>query len=153
MSDARVTCAVTRRVIEPAAMLQGEIAASDGAALLFLGLVRNHNEGREVGHLEYDAFADMAERTLAEIAGEAAERWPVGSLSVVHRIGRLEIGEVSVAILVSSPHRGDSYEASRYVIEQLKQRVPIWKREGYLDGASEWLRGSTPPIPEEAARD
>ncbi|MQA92034.1 MAG: molybdenum cofactor biosynthesis protein MoaE [Gemmatimonas sp.] len=122
---------------------------TDGAALLFVGIVRDHNEGREVGHLDYQAYPEMAETVLRNIVAEARSRWETGAVSVIHRIGRLEIGEVSVAIAVSSPHRGDAYSASRYVIEELKKRVPIWKREGYLDGESEWLRGSTPqPIGE-----
>jgi molybdopterin synthase catalytic subunit len=141
---AAVRASVTREAIDPAALLAGSTAPSDGAALLFLGVVRNRNEGREVGHLEYDAYAEMAERTLREIGREAAERWATGDIHVVHRIGRLEIGEVSVAILVAAPHRGDVYAASRHVIEELKKRVPIWKREGYVDGESEWLRGVAP---------
>lgn len=143
-------CAVTADPIDPCALL-ADAGGSDGAALLFVGLVRNHNEGREVGHLDYQAYPAMAEATLREIVEEARGRWEVGSISVVHRIGRLEIGEASVAIAVTAPHRGDAYEASRYIIEELKRRVPIWKREGYLEGDSEWLRGYTPhPAGEEA---
>jgi molybdopterin synthase catalytic subunit len=150
---AAIRCEITRAVIDPAALLDGAVSPADGAAILFLGVVRNHNEGREVGHLEYDAYAEMAERTLREIAQEARQRWYTGHIAVVHRIGRLEVGEVSVAIAVSSPHRGDSYEASRYIIEELKQRVPIWKREGYLSGESEWLRGASPRVPEEVGNE
>jgi molybdopterin synthase catalytic subunit len=137
-------CSVTTDPIDACGLLTGATMASDGAALLFVGVVRNENEGRGVGHLEYDAYPAMAEATLREIVTEARQRWETGAIAVVHRIGRLEIGETSVAIVVSAPHRGDAYEASRYIIEELKKRVPIWKREGYLDGASEWLRGSTP---------
>jgi molybdopterin synthase catalytic subunit len=81
---------------------------------------------------------------LKEIVAESRLRWETGAISVVHRIGRLEIGEPSVAIVVASAHRGEAYEASRYIIEELKKRVPIWKREGYVDGASEWLLGNVP---------
>ncbi len=130
--------------IDVAGMLAGAAGDSDGAVLVFLGVVRDHNEGRAVDHLEYKAYPAMAEATLLEIIEEAHARWRTGSISAVHRIGRLEIGEVSVAIAVASPHRQDAYEASRYVIEELKKRVPIWKREGYLDGETEWLDGSTP---------
>jgi molybdopterin synthase catalytic subunit len=141
MSD---LCYVTREPLDGAALLAECVSASDGAALLFLGVVRDHNDGRPVGHLDYDAYAVMAERVLREIVAEASSRWRVGRTAVVHRIGRLEIGEPSVAIAVASPHRAEAYEASRYVIEELKKRAPIWKREGYLDGEERWLGEETP---------
>lgn len=130
--------------IDVADLLAGAAARSDGAVLLFLGVVRDHNEGKDVGHLDYQAYPAMAEATLEEVVTEAEERWNIRGISAVHRVGRLEIGEVSVAIVVAAPHRGDAYEASRFVIEELKKRVPIWKREGYLDGESEWLTGTSP---------
>lgn len=130
--------------IDVADLLAGAAGDEDGAVLLFLGVVRNHNEGREVDHLDYRAYPAMAEATLLEIVREARGRWRTGAITAVHRIGRLDIGEVSVAIAVAAPHRQDAYDASRYVIEELKKRVPIWKREGYVDGESEWLEGSTP---------
>jgi molybdopterin synthase catalytic subunit len=139
-------CRVTSDPIDAAALLAAAPAASDGAALLFLGVVRNENEGRSVGHLDYEAYVPMAERVMGEIVSEATGRWETGTISVVHRVGRLEIGEASVAIVVSSPHRGDAYAASRYIIEELKTRVPIWKREGYIDGESEWLSGADPSL-------
>jgi len=141
-------CRVTDEPIDPVPILRDGIGSSDGAAILFLGMVRDHNDGREVGHLDYQAYPEMAEATLREIVAEAAAQWDTGGISVVHRIGRLEVGEVSVAILVASPHRGEAYAASRFVIEELKKRVPIWKREGYLEGDSEWLSGVTPPVEE-----
>ncbi len=139
-----IECSITTAPIEPSAVLEGAAGPSDGAAILFLGVVRDHNEGREVGHLEYEAYPAMAEAVLRQIAEEAQQRWDTGAIRVVHRTGRLEIGEVSVAIVAASPHRGDAFAASRYIIEELKKRVPIWKREGYLEGDSEWLRGTTP---------
>lgn len=146
----RIHCAVTHEAIDAAALLATCTRTSDGAALLFVGVVRDRNDGREVDHLEYAAFAPMAERVMREIAVEAAGRWEVGDLAVVHRVGRLELGEVSVAIAVASPHRDAAYQASRYVIEELKRRVPVWKREGYVDGEREWLPGHSPPAPEVA---
>lgn len=137
-------CRITTEPIDPTAVLTGATSTSDGAALLFLGVVRDHNEGRAVERLEYEAFAPMAETEMSRIAAEAADRWETGAISILHRVGTLELGEVSVAIVVAAPHRGDAYEASRYVIEELKKRVPIWKREGYVDGPSEWLAGHTP---------
>ncbi len=137
--------------IDPAALLSRVRSDADGAVLLFVGTVRNHNEGRSVEHLEYEAYAEMAERELAEIAAEAAERWEVGDVAVEHRTGLLRIGEASVAIAVASPHREAAYAASRYIIEELKKRVPIWKREGYSDGRSEWVRGCAHGPAEEPA--
>lgn len=145
-------CRIIREPIDAAALLRECTTAGDGAALLFVGVVRNQNEGRAVGHLSYDAYEEMAARVLEEIATEAEARWETGRLAVVHRIGRLEIGEASVAIAVAAPHRGEAYAASRYVIEELKKRVPIWKREGYVDGETEWLGGAVPGV-EEAAHD
>jgi molybdopterin synthase catalytic subunit len=137
---------ITREPIDPATLLAAVTAPEDGAVLLFWGVVRNHHEGRAVSHLEYDAYAPMAEAKLAELVDEARRRWPVGQIAVVHRIGRLEIGEASVGIAVASPHRAEAYEASRHIIEQLKLRVPIWKREGYVDGDSRWLEGQEPSL-------
>lgn len=136
--------AITREPIDAARLLGDSVSADDGAALLFWGVVRNHNDGRSVSHLEYHAYADMAERMMHRIAEEAISRYGVGGVRVVHRVGMLAIGEASVAIAVASPHRAEAYEASRYVIEELKKRVPIWKREGYVEGESEWVPGFTP---------
>ncbi|HKP74081.1 MAG TPA: molybdenum cofactor biosynthesis protein MoaE [Longimicrobiaceae bacterium] len=133
--------AVTSGPIDPARLLGDCLSPDDGAALLFWGVVRNRNEGRPVSHLEYSAYAEMAERMMRRIAEEAIARFGVGDVRVVHRVGRLEVGEASVGIAVASPHRTEAYEASRYVIEELKRRVPVWKREGYVDGESEWVPG------------
>jgi molybdopterin synthase catalytic subunit len=88
----------------------------------------------------------MAEREMLRIADEARERWATGDIRVVHRVGLLQVGEASIAIAVAAPHRGEAYEASRYVIEQVKQRVPVWKREGYVEGDREWVPGFTPAV-------
>jgi molybdopterin synthase catalytic subunit len=113
----------------------------DGAVALFLGTVRDHNDGRDVDGLEYEAYGPMAERVLAEIAAEAASRWQTDRIAAAHRFGLLAIGEASVAIAVSTPHRADAFDACRYIIEQIKERLPIWKRESYGDGTSEWVDG------------
>ena len=117
---------------------------ADGAAVLFLGTVRNRNEGAPVSGLSYDAYEEMAGRVLAEIAGEAAHRLGTDRLAVVHRVGELGIGDVSVAIAASSPHRAEAFEAARYVIEEIKKRLPVWKKEHYVDGEARWLDGVTP---------
>jgi molybdopterin synthase catalytic subunit len=109
-----------------------------GAVAAFLGLVRNHHEGRSVLRLEYSAYPDMAEAEAAAILGEAADRWPV-QLAARHRTGMLEVGEVAVAVAAAGAHRGEAFEACRYVIEELKRRVPIWKREYYADGSVGWV--------------
>lgn len=145
-----VSSRITNQAIDTAALLADCTTTADGAALLFVGVVRDHNEGREVGHLEYSAYTAMAERVLLEIALEAADRWQTGKISVVHRVGRLELGEVSVAIAVASPHRDAAYQASRYIVDELKQRAPIWKKEGYLEGESQWLPGHSPSIAHQA---
>ena len=132
---------MVREPIDPARVLGDALSPDDGAALLFWGVVRNRNEGRAVTQLEYQAYEAMAEREMLRIADEARERWATGEIRVVHRIGTLEIGEASIAIAVAAPHRGEAYEASRYVIEQVKERVPVWKREGYVEGDREWVPG------------
>jgi molybdopterin synthase catalytic subunit len=141
---------VTADPIDPARLLGDTLSPDDGAALLFWGVVRNQNDGRPVSHLEYSAYTEMAEREMRRIADEARERFGTGGIRVIHRTGRLAIGEASVAIAVASPHRAEAYEASRYVIEQLKQRVPVWKREGYVDGDTGWVPGFSPAVREMA---
>lgn len=139
---------ITTEPLDPAAILEMVGAPEDGAALLFLGIVRDHNDGRRVAGVRYDAYVGMAEAVLAEIAAEAAARLGTDRVVVAHRIGELRVGEVSVAIAVSSPHRAEAYEASRYVIEEIKKRLPVWKEEYYAEGDARWLEGQVPPVPE-----
>jgi molybdopterin synthase catalytic subunit len=139
-----IHAAVVHDVIDPAEVLARVGAPEDGAVLLFLGTVRNHADGESVGGMTYEAYERMAAPVLAEIAREAAEKLGTDRVAVVHRIGELAIGEVSVAIAVSSPHRAQAYEASRYVIEEIKKRLPVWKREHYMDGRSRWVEGVQP---------
>jgi molybdopterin synthase catalytic subunit len=113
-----------------------------GAVVTFLGLVRNHNVGRRVHYLEYEAFEPLAVKAFGRIAEEVRERWPGAALALHHRIGRLEIGEASVAIAAASAHRRDAYAACRYAIERVKQIAPIWKRE-FFDGGDVWVEGAT----------
>lgn len=128
-------------------------AEEDGAVVLFLGIVRDHADGRAVTGMEYEAYEEMAEPVLREIALEAAERIDSDRVAVVHRVGDLAIGEVSVAIAVSSPHRAEAFEASRYVIEEIKKRLPVWKKEHYADGTREWVAGTVPATPSLAGED
>jgi molybdopterin synthase catalytic subunit len=116
----------------------------DGAVALFVGVVRDHNQGRAVLRLEYEAYEEMALALMREIAAEVHHRFPVSELRLVHRLGRLEIGEASVVSAVSSPHRAEAFAACRFAIDTLKAQVPIWKREFYADGSA-WL--GEPPSP------
>lgn len=132
--------------IDPAAVLADVGDDEDGATVLFLGVVRNHADGRAVRGMAYDAYDDMAAGVLEEIAKEAAARLGTDRVTVLHRVGELAVGDVSVAIAVSSPHRAQAYEASRYVIEEIKKRLPVWKKEHYVDGESTWVEGRVPPV-------
>jgi molybdopterin synthase catalytic subunit len=137
---------VTRESIDPGALLGAVGAPTDGAALLFVGTVRDHNDGRPVVGVRYEAYVEMADRVLGQIAAEAAELLGTDHVAVVHRVGELAIGEASVAIAVSSPHRAEAFDACRFVIEEIKRRVPVWKEERYAGDASpRWLAGVTPP--------
>jgi molybdopterin synthase catalytic subunit len=135
-----------------AAALDGSPGSGqDGAVVTFLGLVRNHNLGRSVRYLEYEAYAPLALKTFERIAAEIGDRWPGARLALHHRIGRLEIGEASVAIAARSPHRGEAYAACRYAIERVKQIAPIWKRE-FFDGGDVWIEGATANPDDDVAR-
>ena len=123
-----------------AAALTAEVASvANGATVVFVGTVRDVNDGRAVTGMEYTAYLPMAERELRLIVEEAAARFGTSDVVVEHRIGELGLGEASVVIAVAHPHRASAYDASRYVIEALKARVPIWKREWYVDGERAWV--------------
>jgi molybdopterin synthase catalytic subunit len=126
--------------IDVAALEAAVVGHEHGAVVTFVGRARRTaDDGREVVELDYEAFGEMAERVLAEIAAEAAERSPGSVTAVMHRTGVVPLGEAAVAIVTAAPHRGEAYEANRFVIEAIKERLPIWKRERFLDG-SEWKR-------------
>ena len=116
---------------------------SAGGICTFLGVVRDTNLGRDVDHLVYEAYPEMAVAQMARIAADVADRWPGALAAIAHRTGRLSIGETSVAIAVSSPHRAAAFEACRYAIDTLKERVPIWKKEVWTDGSA-WIEGASP---------
>jgi len=130
-----------------------EIAAQirtdeDGAVCTFDGCVRNHSHGRTTLYLEYEAYEAMALSKMREIAAHLHRNHPIGRVAMVHRLGRLEIGETSVFIAVSAAHRGAAFDACRYAIDTLKKTVPIWKKEFFADGAV-WADGELPPVPAE----
>jgi molybdopterin synthase catalytic subunit len=125
--------------------------SGEGAVATFTGLVRDHNQDRRVRFLEYEAYEPLAVRALARIVDEARAAWPAVRLAIHHRTGRLEIGEASVIIVATAPHRADAFSACRYAIERVKQIVPIWKRE-HFEGGEVWLEGATADPDDEAAR-
>jgi molybdopterin synthase catalytic subunit len=134
--------------------LSREVAGStngDGAIASFIGLVRDHNQGRRVSYLDYEAYEPLAVRALNRIVDEAREAWPTTRLGVHHRIGRIELGEASIIIAAASPHRADAFAACRYMIERVKQIVPIWKHE-HFDGGEVWLEGAVADPDDEVAR-
>jgi molybdopterin synthase catalytic subunit len=128
-----------RAPIDAEAMLREVAAPARGAVLLFLGVVRDVNDGREVTGIEYSAYEAMAARELEAIATEASERFGSSGIAIVHRLGTLGLEEASVGIAVAHAHRDEAYALSRWIIEELKRRVPIWKREHYADGTREWV--------------
>ncbi len=115
-----------------------------GAVVTFEGLVRNVNEGRPVVALEYSAYPELALKEGEKILAEARQRYPLEAVKAVHRVGRLEIGDLAVWIAVASGHRGEALEACRWIIDEIKERVPLWKKEIYADGDSGWLRANPP---------
>jgi molybdopterin synthase catalytic subunit/molybdopterin converting factor small subunit len=137
-----------REAIDSAAMLAGIKAGEDGAACLFDGIVRNHTRNRPTLYLEYDAYPGMALAEMEKLAAEALANFAVRDVRIAHRVGRLEIGESSVVIVVASAHRAAAFEACRWIIDSLKKRVPIWKKEFFANGAC-WADGE--PFPPELA--
>ncbi len=131
---------LTDEVIDVAGLEAAVAATGHGAVVSFIGRARDRaDDGREVLELEYEAYPEMATSVLAGIVAEAEERWPGSTAAVVHRVGIVPIGEAAVAIVTAAAHRSGAYEANRYVIEAIKERLPIWKRERFADG-SEWKR-------------
>jgi molybdopterin synthase catalytic subunit len=144
--------AITSDPLDVAALVHVVEAPGIGAVVTFLGVVRDHNQGRRVQHLMYEAYEPLAERVLARIVEEVRGRWPSVTLAVHHRIGRLEIGEASVAIAAASAHRADGFASCRYAIERIKQIAPIWKHE-YFEGGDVWIEGATADPEDAAARE
>lgn len=136
--------ALTHSPIDYHALTESVRRDGCGAVVLFLGTVRDLSGDQVTVFLDYEAYPPMAEKKLAEIEAEVRRRWPVGEIAMVHRLGRMGVGEVSVAVAVSTPHRADAFDACRYAIDTLKELVPIWKKENAPDGRSEWVEGGTP---------
>ena len=139
---------LTREPIDVRALIADVVRSANGAVLLFLGVVRDVNDGRAVTGIEYSAYEAMAARELEAIAHEASDRFASPDVVIVHRLGTLALEEASVGIAVGHAHRDEAYAMSRWVIEELKKRVPIWKREQYVDGTREWVDPSGRPVAE-----
>ena len=130
---------LTEQTIDTSAVVNRVRHPEAGAVVLFLGTTRELTGGRQTVALDYEAYREMAERQLAELEAEARRRWPVIECSITHRLGRVPPTEASVAIAVSTPHRGDAFAAGQWLIDSLKHDVPIWKREQWADGTQEWV--------------
>ena len=131
---------ITREVLDPEALTRQAMQESNGAVITFLGVVRRQSLGRQVLYLEYEAYPEMAEKKLAEIGEEVKARWPIERFIVAHRVGRLEVGEVSLVVVVGSPHRQEAFEAAQYAVDRIKAIVPIWKKEVW-EGGEVWVEG------------
>jgi len=138
---------VTAEPLDPQRLTNAVRKDESGAVALFLGVVRDNSRGRRVLYLEYDAYPEMATRVMRRIAKEALERWPLTDVAMQHRTGRLEIGEVSLLIAVSSPHRKEAFEACHHLVDRFKEIVPIWKKEVW-EGGEVWIEGE--PVVEES---
>jgi molybdopterin synthase catalytic subunit/molybdopterin converting factor small subunit len=146
--QANVIVALTRDRIDAEKLVTEARSGEDGAVVVFDGIVRNHTRGRRTLHLDYEAYEEMAVRQMRELGLKARERFAIRQVTMVHRLGRLEIGETSVLIVVAAAHRSAAFEACRWLIDSLKQTVPIWKKETFADGAV-WAPGD--PFPQEIA--
>jgi molybdopterin synthase catalytic subunit len=142
---------ITDDPLDPASISRSVTRAGDGAVATFVGLVRDHNVGRRVLWLDYEAYAPLALKTFEQIADEALGSWPGARLAIHHRTGRLEIGDASVVIVAASAHRGEAFAACRYAIERVKQIAPVWKHE-HFEGGDEWIEGATADPADATAR-
>ena len=131
--------ALTTQPIDTPALLAQVSSHAAGAVVLFLGTTREFTRGRRTASLDYECYPEMAEKKLTELEAEARRRWPLTGCAIVHRLGHLELGEASIAIAVSSPHRKQAFEAGKWLIDTIKEVVPIWKQENWADGTSEWV--------------
>lgn len=151
-----ILIALTRERIDTENLVAAVKRSEDGAVVVFDGIVRNNSRGRKTLHLDYEAYEEMALKQMNQLAVQAREQFSVRHVSIVHRLGRLQIGETSVLIIVASAHRAAAFEASRWIIDTLKKTVPIWKKETFVDGAV-WADGEPFPaglsIEPEAARE
>jgi molybdopterin synthase catalytic subunit len=139
---------VTSDPLDPGKLAAAVRKDESGAVIVFSGVARNNSEGRRVEALEYEAHATLAEKKLREVAGEVRSRWPVTGVAIAHRVGRLTIGETSLLVAVSSPHRREAFEACQYAVDRIKQTVPVWKKEIWEGGGGAWVEGHPVETPD-----
>ena len=137
---------LTRGSIDSKMFVESQDNFTAGASVIFLGIIRNHSEGRKVLFLEYEAYEPMAENLLEDLIQQARRLWPLEEIKLQHRLGRLNLGEIAVAIAVCAAHRDEAYQASRFLIEEIKHKVPIWKKEFFEDGTHQWSRCQHEPL-------
>ena len=131
---------IQKEPIDIALVMNEAGSDSDGAVVSFIGRARNNSNGKPVLYLEYEAYGEMARKQLQKVIDDAAARWALGSCMLVHRIGRVNVGEASIIIAASSPHRNEAFQAVQFIIDTIKKQIPIWKKEFYPDGSS-WING------------
>ena len=141
---------ITFEPLQPEAITASVKSSSNGAVVTFLGTTRDASEGRNVLHLEYEAYRPMADKKLAEIAQEVRQRWGIEDVTIAHRLGRLEVGEISLVVAVASPHRKEAFAACQHAVDRIKQTVPIWKKEYFEDGEV-WVESPEDVAAREAA--
>jgi molybdopterin synthase catalytic subunit len=141
---AEVRVDLTTEAIYVPGLVAGLASPTDGAVATFVGVVRDNQDGHAVAHLEYEAHESMARTRLTQLGREAGERWGLSTVTLEHRLGRLEVGDISVFVGVASPHRAESLDACRWLIDTLKAEVPIFKKEFFEDGTSEWVEEGYP---------
>ncbi len=141
--EGREMIRLTDETIDSAKLLESVQSAACGAVVLFLGTTREFTDGRQTASLDYECYPEMAERKLLELERHAKDRWGIDEIAIVHRLGHLGLGEASIAIAVSSAHRDAAFEAGKWLIDTIKEVVPIWKKENWQDGTSEWVHPGT----------
>ncbi len=134
---------ITNNIIDYHQLTEDVRSPGTGAVVLFLGTVREMTDGRQTVALDYEAFPEMAQARMEQLESDARVQWPITESRIAHRLGHLELGDISVAVAVSCPHRKDAFEAGRFLIDRLKEEVPIWKKENWVDGSTEWVHPGT----------
>jgi len=129
---------ITNKTLDPEKITQAVRKDTNGGVVTFLGVTRLFNDGRKVQYLEYEAYRPMADRKLEEIIQEIKKKWGIEDVAIAHRLGRLKIGEISLVVAVGSPHRKEAFEAAQYVVDRIKEMVPIWKKEVF-EGGEVWI--------------
>ncbi|MEE9198435.1 MAG: molybdenum cofactor biosynthesis protein MoaE [Dehalococcoidia bacterium] len=135
---------ITDKPIRPQDFIDKVSREHNGAITVFMGTVRDFADDRRLSHMEYDAYGEMAEKTLSDIVEEAKARWHTQEIVLAHRVGRVELKDISVIIAVGTPHRAQAFEACRYIIDRIKEKAPIWKKEVDSEGRGEWVKGQVP---------